>query len=152
KYMGVENLTIDTTNAPDDNSYNSNIQALNVDSFWVRNIRSLNSRRAHVYPVNCSHCEIRDSYFFGTKNAATQSYGIGPFPWADSLIENNIFQQVSAPVLQVGSGSVISYNFSINELTSVTSFMGWTYPSHDPGVSYNLFEGNILSGFSCDDT
>jgi len=55
----------------------------NAYNCWVKNVRSLNSNRNHVWFYQSAHVTARDSYFYGTANAASQSYGAEQFMGAD---------------------------------------------------------------------
>src|SRR5437867_6188985 len=63
----------------------------------------------------------------------------------NTLVENNIFQHVTTPLLLgAGAGSVYSYNYATDEYSTNPA---WLYPAameHDPGTSMNLYEGNIV--------
>ena len=147
---GVENLSIDASAVP--RTFRNNIAFINCRGCWVRNVRSYQARSAHVVAVSSARDEVRDSYFFGTLNAATESYGIETYPAGDSLIENNILQQIVSPILLGGGqGNVVGYNFSINTLIgSGSDVMQFSYDYHDPGNLFSLFEGNLFPGISCD--
>jgi hypothetical protein len=141
---GVENLSVDTLNSPGIGG----IVFSNAANCWVRGIRSLNGNRNHVWLLLATHITVQDSYFYGTKKAASKSYGVESFGTTDDLIVNNIFQKVSNPVmLGPSQGSVYAYNFSINDFINLPTFLALQNAAHDAGVLYNLFEGNIGAGF-----
>src|SRR6266404_584518 len=148
---GVENLTVD--GSLDGSSVKSNIYFYDATSSWVKNIRSIRGNRNHVWLYQAAHDTIRDSYFFGTQNASSLSYGIEPFISDNDLIENNIFEQVASPVVYGGGeGTVVGYNFSINNLyTASPSWMQNTYATHEAGSYMNLYEGNSFNAIDCDD-
>src|SRR5437879_6900286 len=52
---------------------------------------------------------FRSSYFYGTKNAASQSYGVESFMTSDDLVINNIFQQDRKSTRLNSSHRCISY-------------------------------------------
>src|SRR5207249_11956237 len=109
-----------------------------------------NSNRSHVQIQYSAKCVVRDSYFYGTKNAATVSYGIEVYQAGDLLIENNILQHISAPILvQPASGTVFAYNFDIDNYFSPNRAWQTLGPvwSHGAGTSMNLTEGNDGVGF-----
>ena len=139
---GVEELSIDTTN--DGSAAISNIEIANCYQCWVRNVRSINANRNHVWPYQAARIVVRDSYFFGTKNAASQSYGVETFMSADDLVENNIFQQVTTPIMMGNnSGSVYGYNYSVNSFFgSVLGYMSAGVSGNHDVTGMNLFEGN----------
>jgi len=145
---GVENLTLDHTNAPE----TSGIAFHNAYKGWVKNVKSINANRNHVWIQQAARIEVRDSYFYGTKNAATQSYGVESFMTSDDLVVNNIFQHVTSPIM-VGpnSGSVFAYNFMADMAYSIATWMmAGIDASHDAGTGMNLFEGNVGNQFWMD--
>lgn len=150
--QGVEDLSIDGTNI-DANA--GNIVMIFVVNDWVKNVRSTfgPNPRAHVVMYQCIHCTVRDSYFYGSQSEASgpTHYGLEFFPCFDCLIENNIFQRRTTPFIMDGSvGSVIAYNYAVNDQYTVASFMQATYYSHEGGNYANLMEGNIGPGFKAD--
>ena len=148
--VGIENLTVDNTGSG--TSIQSGIYFYDCYNCWLKNIRSIRANRNHVYLYQSAHVTVRDSYFFGTQNGAQESYGIEDFISSNCLIENNIFEQVASPKVGAGaSGSVFSYNFSINNLYNPSA--GWnqtTYFAHDAGNEQNLLEGNQLNSIDGD--
>jgi len=146
--VGIENLSLDHTNSTE----TAGITFFNAFDSWVKNVRSLNANRNHVWLTQSAHITVRDSYFYGTKKAQSQSYGVESFLASNNLVENNIFQHITAPIMMGPSmGSVLAYNYSIDDYYYVVA---WQIPSlygaHDAGVLYNLYEGNIGSGFMGD--
>jgi hypothetical protein len=146
---GVEDLTVDHSNGGE----TAGIGFRNAYRGWVRNVKSLNSNRNHIWLYRSARIEVRDSYFYGTKNAATLSYGVESFMTSDSLVINNIFQHVSRPIMMgPAAGSVYAYNFMIDMY--YTSPPTWLNAgingSHDSGTGMNLFEGNAGTGFLMD--
>ena len=81
----------------------SNINAgtffFNAYGCWLKNVRDVNSKEKHVWMYQSAHLTVRDSYFYGTQNAASESYGTDQFSSSDNLIENNIFQHITAPMM-----------------------------------------------------
>ena len=62
----------------------------------VKGIASSTANYLHVYSYVGSNIEVRDSYFYYTKNLATESYGIGSASAvSNALFENNIVQATS---------------------------------------------------------
>jgi hypothetical protein len=148
-YMnGVEDLTLDHTN----NTGSTGIGFFNAYASWVKNVKSLNSNRNHVWLWPSARIEIRDSYFYGTRNAASQSYGVESYMASDTLVVNNIFQHITAPLMTgVSSGSVFAYNFLIDMYYTVASWMmAGIQGAHDVGSGMNLFEGNVANAFLMD--
>lgn len=145
KNSGIENMTLDHTNSGIDSS-GAGIAILNALNCWVRGVRSINSPRSHVRMYIADGLVVRDSYFYGTRNAQSQSYGIEWYPSSDSLVENNIFEKVTSPLMvnASGSGSVVAYNYSINdyETASANCLYGSVW-LHAGGIDNLLFEGNV---------
>jgi hypothetical protein len=145
---GIEDVSLDHSGS----SASSGISIYGAINCWVKNVRSLNSNRNHVWLLETIHSTVRDSYFYGTQNAASQSYGVEMYMTSDDLIENNIFQHVAAPVLPNGSvsGNVIAYNFSTDDYYAGTSWMAYANQLHGAGTDMALFEGNESNGFIAD--
>lgn len=145
---GLENLSMDS--AAVGTKTQSGIYFYNAFNCWVSGIRSMRPNRNHVWLYQSAHDTIQNSYFFGTQNAASESYGVESFVAGDNLVINNIFQQVVAPITMGPSmGSVFAYNFSTDDLyTVVPAWMqaGFAW-LHDAGILYNLSEGNLTSSY-----
>jgi len=138
---GIENLSLDHTIS----GGGSGITFQNAYQNWVKNVRSLNANRNHVWVFAAARIEVRDSYFYGTKNSASQSYGVETFGSSDVLIINNIFQHITTPIMTgMTHGSVFAYNFAIDMFyTQVLGYMqSGIIMGHDAGVAMNLYEGN----------
>ena len=109
---GVEDLSLDHSAA----SGRSGIYFIFAVNSWVKNVRSFWSNRNHVWLYESAHNTVRDSYFYGTQNAASQSYGIEEFMASDNLIENNILHHIATPLqTNTGSGSVFAYNYTFDD-------------------------------------
>jgi hypothetical protein len=146
---GIENLSEDHTG--------SSAQAGNVlmdcSGCWVEGVRSIDSDRSHVWILQSPRAVVRDSYFYGTKNAVSQSYGVEIYPSSDSLIENNIFQRITSSQMLNGaaSGSVFAYNFTINDYeTASPAYLYTSVWMHAGGIDNVLLEGNVGSGIISD--
>jgi hypothetical protein len=147
--VGIEDLSLDHTNADD----KAGIVIFNCGTCWVKGIRSINSNRSHVWVQYSRPVVVRDSYFYGTANAASQSYGVEIFPGSDVLMENNIFQHITAPQMIGGacSGCVVSYNYSTDDYYTVSP--GYQMQSvwlHSGGIDNVLLEGNVGVGMYSD--
>ncbi|HEX5412876.1 MAG TPA: hypothetical protein VFZ27_13585 [Terriglobia bacterium] len=147
---GIEDLSMDHRLSPQ----MSGMVFFNAINCWAKGIRSLSGNRNHVWLYQDAHTTIADSYFYGTLNAASQSYGIEVFMASDNLIANNIFQHITAPIMNNGpsSGNVAAYNFSTNDYYAVS--LNWMMAAtwfHSAGTSMNLFEGNVGAGYTADD-
>ena len=144
----VENMTLDHTASP----VQAGIAFQNAYDCWIRNVKSLNAGRNHVWINQAARIDVRDSYFYGTKNAASQSYGVEFFATSDDLVVNNIFERVTAPIMTGNSaGVVVAYNFTTDNYYTVAHWMmAGLQGSHDAGTGMNLFEGNVSNAFLMD--
>jgi hypothetical protein len=145
---GVEDLTVDHTNSPG----TSGIAFNNAFNGWVKNVKSLNANRNHVWLNQAARIEVRDSYFYGTRNAATQSYGVETYMTSDDVVVNNIFHRVTTPIMTgTAAGCVFAYNVMTDMQYSLpTWMMAGLNGSHDAGTGMNLFEGNVANAFIMD--
>jgi hypothetical protein len=148
--LGVEDLSVDNTNNTSGNR--SDIYLIWAFDCWVKNVKDINSDRNHVWLYQTAHSTVRDCYFFGTKNSASQSYGVESYMGSDNLVENNIFQHITGPLMGGGAtpGLVEAYNYAIDDYyTSLTWMQGSNY-AHAAGDGYILHEGNDGVGFTAD--
>lgn len=147
---GIEDLAIDGTASSPGSGYGANVAFLYTYNCWVRNITSTNeygnnSASSHVFSWFSGHTSIRDSFFYGTRAASSMSYGVLLSLSHECLVENNIFQKVTGPVVigAASSGNVIAYNYCTNMyyIQPPTYLMSSMTP-HDAHNCMNLFEGN----------
>jgi concanavalin A-like lectin/glucanase superfamily protein len=147
---GIEDLTLDhSTNTAE----TTGTMIWNAYGCWLKNVKSVSPNRNHIWLYQSAHGEVRNSYFYGTKNAASQSYGVESFMTSDNLVINNIFQHVTTPIMTGPSaGNVTAYNYTIDMFYSVVMnwMMAGTKGSHDTGTGMNLFEGNESNSFGMD--
>jgi hypothetical protein len=146
---GIEDLTVNHAGSA---SVMSGVYFFNAYNCWMKNVKSLNGNRNHVWLYQSAHVTVRDSYFYGTRNAASQSYGIETYMNSDALVENNIFQHVTVGMMTGGStsGTVFAYNYSIDDYYNVASWMQSSSYLHAGGIGFVLFEGNEGIGFTAD--
>ena len=144
---GLENLSVDGTSAPD-----HNISMYDCYQCWVKNVRSTNAGSDHVFLYQSGSEVIRDSYFYQSQNHASSSYVVEFEIASATLVENNIFQQTTNPLMfGTGSGNAIGYNYSTDDVTSNNYSLQTPYYSHNAGNSMNLWEGNSFIGIWTDD-
>jgi hypothetical protein len=145
---GIEDLSLDHNSS----EAQYGITIFNCSGCWAKGLRSIRPNRAHVHIELSSRAVVRDSYFHGTRNEASQSYGVEAFPGGDTLIENNIFQQITAPQVLSGpcSGCVIAYNFSIYDLYNPSTYLSHSVFLHSSGIDNVLIEGNVGAGMYSD--
>ncbi len=146
--VGIESVTLDYSL---NTSNNTGIGIQWCNGCWVKNIRSIEGGTTnHVYLVSSLHSVIRDSYFFGAQHGGSSSYAIELANVSASLIENNIIQQTTGPIVGDGlTGNVYGYNFT-PDITFVSELQG-IYLSHNSGTDFQLVEGNSTSQFLADD-
>jgi hypothetical protein len=146
--VGVENLTLDGTNSSGDH----NMNIYNCYQCWVKGVRSINPLKDHIFIGQSAQSVVRDSYFFQSQNHASTSYAVEFEIGSGNLVENNIFQQTTNPLMfGAGTGNVIAYNFEINDVTSNLYSLQTSYASHNTGNNFNLWEGNNQIGVWTDD-
>jgi hypothetical protein len=75
---GIENLSLDFTNSGCTGFCGVTVM-LYVSDSWVKGIRSVGGYRNHIWLYQSRGITVRDSYFYGTQNAASQSYGVEGF-------------------------------------------------------------------------
>jgi hypothetical protein len=147
----IENMSIDATNAV---GLGQIIEIENCYGCWVSGVRTIASPRDHIIMNYVWHSVVKDNYFYKSLTAGAGSYSVEmDYTW-DSLVQNNICQQVtdSCPGMDSATeGNVSAYNFSINNIFTLS--VGWEQASfyhHDSGDALNLAEGNIGTGSNAD--
>lgn len=148
---GVEDLSVDATAAA---NAKAGILIANGYGNWVDGVRVLNTARSHVWIINSAHNLVANSYFYGTLNAAQESYGVEENGGSDDLIINNIFQHIVAGILMSGpsSGTVVAYNYGLDDYFSPSStVMMSEFQAHNAGIAMDLVEGNVMDSFNADD-
>ena len=144
---GVENMTIDGTSTP-----SSNVAFFWCYQCWVKNVRSLYGPRDHVNIGISLQAVVRDSYFYASQSDESDSYAVEAETGSGFLVENNIFQQTTVPIIfGQAAGNVIGYNFNINNQFGNNNYMNGVYSVHNAGNEMNLWEGNNFSGMFADD-
>lgn len=153
QYSGVEDLSVEVPGPP---SYNggSNVVFFGATNSWLKGVRSVYAERNHVMLYQAARITVRDSYFYGSNFAQSTSYGIEIYAASSSnLIENNIFQHNTNPVIvnDAGSGTVVGYNFAIDNFRSdPANLMVAFFQVHAPGAGMNLIEGNSGTAVAAD--
>jgi hypothetical protein len=148
---GVENMSLNhTASAP-----MWGVGMLNCSGCWVKGVTSIDPARAHIALWQSPRCTVQDSYFFQTNNQTSESYGIETPNASDSLIQNNIFQQISGPLVASGtcSGCVWAYNFDIDDVFNSGGSYTWQQQGefpHSVGDDHILLEGNQGVGLYSD--
>lgn len=145
---GIEDLSLNDSAS----ASASGISFYGAYNCWVKNVTSIYSNRNHIWMLETVHVTVRDSYFYGTKNSSSQSYGVEMYMAGDNLVENNIFQHVTAPLVWNGSaaGNVAGYNFTTDCYVAGTNWMSFSAWLHGASDQMDLFEGNQFNGFTGD--
>lgn len=151
--VGFEDMQVDHSSSLVGNADAVGTMFFNCYGCWVKNIKSLNPQRAHVKGWNAMRITVRDSYFYGTKDAVSRSYGIETFGSSSYwLIENNILQHITASLMMnSGPGHVLGYNYIFDAYYTAapTQMMGGIW-FHSAGTDYILLEGNDQLGVFSD--
>jgi hypothetical protein len=148
EYSGIEDLTISQEFGPG----HASIVFQSAYGCWVKNVETYKSEYAAVETFESKNIEIRDSYFHHVKSGgASTSYGVYLSLCSDSLVENNIFNAISSPVVPATcSGNIVAYNFCTNHVYSATGWMAHSIQPHGQHPFMNLFEGNVGTGINFD--
>jgi len=149
---GIENFSIDTSAIANPSYDLKAIQFDNAANCWVKGIRSIRNpgRRSHIELQNSAHITVQDSYFYGGGTGGSVQYGIESLISSDNLIQNNIFQATGPIMMGPAIGTVVAYNFTINQPSSPNTWNSAMIWEHDAGVEYTLVEGNIGPGLTAD--
>jgi hypothetical protein len=150
---GIENLTLDHTNSTNGGNTSAfgGINFNNAYQCWVKNVRSINAQRNHVWLYQSARIEVVDSYFYGVQGGGSLSYGVEMFMASDCLIQNNIFQHVTSPVMTgTSQGCVIAYNYAVDDYYTQADWLTGIAAGHDAGAYLDLFEGNEQPSFGTD--
>lgn len=147
---GVEDLSMDDSAS----SASYGITVHNGYGNWISGVRDVETGVAHVLVDQSAHVTVQSCYFYGTKNAASESYGVEGFLESDNRIENNIFQHIVSPITLNGAsvGTVAAYNFSTDDYYAQSpNWMMQAYWLHSAGIAFDLFEENVGAGVASDD-
>lgn len=149
---GVQNVSIDATNS----GAMEGVGFFNCVGCWASGVRVIDASRSDVMAWQSPHTTVQNSYFYRTANQSSSSYGLEFDNASDSLAQNNIFQQLSAPYVNNGtcSGCVMSYNFTVDNLYNsgggVYNFQQQDWYPHVAGDDHILAEGNQGAGMYSD--
>jgi len=143
---GIESLSIDMTSVTTNTS--PAIAWFHAYHSWVKGVRTLNPSGDHLLSYYSGYNTFRDSYMFEQQQHEAQSYDYGCYGSDGDLIENNIFQRATVPMMNEGChGMVYGYNFNIESryATDVGDILHAVY-THAVGTNYILAEGNDVDG------
>lgn len=152
---GIEDMTLDYSNdgALASGYTTGGIVLTNAYECWVKNVRSIAGNRNHIWIIDSARIDVEDSYFWGSKRGASQSYGVEVFNGnSDNLIQNNICQHVPACLLPSGDwGSVYAYNYMVDGGNHATAVLDGMLSGNHDFAGYDLFEGNDSGSIDIDD-
>lgn len=150
---GIENLTLDYSQSTSGANNYGAVGMYDCYQCWMRGVESIDPGRDHAFIYQSAQDVIRDSYFYQSQSHSSVSYTVEIIEASGGLIENNIMQQVTTPVVfGQGTGFVVGYNFGVDDVyTTPSSFLNSSYYSHNAGTAFNLWEGNMLPGIWVDD-
>jgi hypothetical protein len=146
---GIENVSIDNTSS----TAGHNVEIYGCYQCWVKGVRSIKANRSHVQVFESEHVVVRDNYVYQNLNHASVSYSIELSNTCDSLVENNISQQVtdsSPSTTGPACGNVAGYNFAIDDQWYSNGWMQPPFYQHASGDVYMLWEGNVGTGYDAD--
>jgi hypothetical protein len=142
---GIENLEIDGTSLGQ-----NNITMYGCYQCWVTGVTSIKAARADILIYLSQGDVIRNNYFYQAQGTESVSYGVESEESSAFLLENNIFQQKTSPIMfGQGSGAVVAYNFGIDDQFQ-NNYVNGAYAVHNAGDEFNLWEGNNFVGFLSD--
>ncbi len=148
--VGMEDLKIENANGV--GQYHIFFET--ADSCWVRNIDSSLASHWHLLLYQSLNCEIRDSYFHEAATYTVNAgYGVEARMTTATLIENNIFYHLYAPLLvnSGSSGCIMAYNYIVHTYNSDPTYMivGLS-ANHGAHPMMNLWEGNVGNELQAD--
>jgi len=143
---GIENLSVDVTAANKDG-----IKFYGCVNCWATGNRVINANKVSIGAIQSAHVDIQHNYVYGAQNS--DPYCISPNYSSFLRIENNIIQKCRSQIVFNGpdTGSVVSYNYSINNWDGGTNYMWFAVWTHSSASMYALYEGNVGNGLAFDD-
>jgi len=143
-------LTVNVTGL---NALNTGAAMFSCYQCWVKNMRSIYAGRDHVFIVYSANDVVRDSYMYQASAHGSQSYAVEVEVGSGILIENNIFQQTTNSIIfGQASGSVVGYNYSVDNQFGTGVWAQTADAGHNAGNDMNLWEGNNFYGLWADDS
>ena len=152
---GVENLSLDWTGVHNANvSLTAGIIMIWNRDCWVKGLRIVDTSTTttesvqSIAIVRSFRTTVQDSYFYGPSSTPTNVASVLTQNVGQILVQNNIVQNSSQPVVLDGpiSASVVAYSYEPTSTTTPNHF-GFT---HGAGEFENLWEGNIGRGWDAD--
>ena len=141
QYAGFRNFSVDGsgTNSTAGVSFN------NCSYCWATGIAVLHSYNMGIWLSQDIHAQIENNYIFDAGQHLTYADPTGiKHNGSNNLMQNNIIEAVRPAFLAEGpsNGSVIAYNFTINNYTGDDFLFGGLW-EHSTADDYELYEGNV---------
>lgn len=143
---GIEDMSLTFTGLSGSDA--AGLEITNTLNCWVRGVRTVYSSSNRHYTsiiINSLFFTFQDSYLYDPSTILIASYPISPNNSGSLLIQNNIFQTVTIPIVVNGpmQNSVIAYNFAVGSSGPMVAM-------HGGGDMKNLLEGNVATSFWTD--
>lgn len=139
--VGVENLAIDMLNS----SAAVGVEFSSAYQWWISGVKIAPIRGKATNAFQTAYGIVKDSYFAQSLPVSADVYATRLSDTSFILIQNNIYEQVFAPIVFDGAdtGSVIAYNFDINNTYPSDFMRGWAF-NHNIN-EFQLYEGNVAN-------
>jgi len=150
---GLEDFTIDGTDTGGLTGYGANIYINCNAEPWVDNVKSIRPKGVHVYFCAVLCGEVRHCHFYDGQTHASMSYGILQQFCSSALVEDNIFERVSAMLMngQASTGDAWVYNYCTNSyFTAANNWLMPNFWAHRAHPCMILQEGNYGNGSTAD--
>lgn len=146
---GVEDISFNLSSA----TGTTTVVITDAYECWVRGIRSITPSRDNVEVLIAKNITVDDNYFYGAQSSGSVSYGNEFDVTSDSLLANNICQQITLGCYASNGGAeglVVAYNFTIDNYFGSSGANEPAFLQHAAGDAMDLFEGNCGNTFSSD--
>lgn len=143
--LGVENLTLTTTNSGLNSTAVFMLRMSMLADSWVSNCSLLYGNNYNVYFEDCVHCTVSHNSIRFSRGGGSNHSGIIAAHDSGCLIEDNIISDGLTPGLEWSDGfcgNAVFGNFFTNNV--IDTLM------HNVHPVMNLWEENVTSGFEID--
>jgi hypothetical protein len=145
---GIENLSLDTTNAT---APNYGIEFSYCYHCWVTGVRTVKTKISAINMNGTTNSVFESNYIFQCTGTQPACYGIRQQLAGNNLIANNIIHQTTFINDGSSSGTVLAYNFIVGTSPNAAGNGLVAAMLEHAGDYYDYFEGNIGNQISCDD-
>ncbi len=144
RWAGVEDLLVDGAGVGENSSDWGLILFELASDCWAKNVEVAHISTRGLNLSMAYKMEVRDSYLREAGRVGSVAYGLPVGNTSHSLIENNMFSGLVAPIMfgYPNSGNVVGYNY----MTKNAPGAGWLYADiamHDAHNYQMLYEGNV---------